>query len=171
MLDVNTGNCISNAVILIQNGRIIEAGSNITIPAGARVTDLGSATILPGLIDAHTHLMARIATEGNQNVNARAAHVKIVSGFDASNDDTQGKNARELITLVKLGLTPLEAICAATTTAADLMGWQDRVGSIEKGKFADLIAVDGDPLADISVLNHVSFVMKGGVHIEIMDRK
>jgi imidazolonepropionase-like amidohydrolase len=95
--------------------------------------------------------------------NALAAHIKIASGFDASEDDTQGKNARELVTLVKLGLTPLEAIRAATTTAAELMAWQDSVGSIEQGKFADLIAVSGDPLADISVLQHVTFVMKGGV--------
>jgi imidazolonepropionase-like amidohydrolase len=52
---------------------------------------------------------------------------------------------------------------AATSSAADLMGWQDRVGSIEHGKFADLIAVQGDPLADITELETVKFVMKGGV--------
>ena len=98
--------------------------------------------------------------------NARALHVKIVCGFDASNDDTQGKNARELVSLVKLGLTPLEAVQAATTVAADLLGWSDQVGSIEKGKFADLIAVDGDPLQDISVLQQVRFVMKGGAQIK-----
>jgi len=98
--------------------------------------------------------------------NARAAHVKIACGFDASNDDTQGKNARELVSLVKLGLPPIEAIQAATTVAAELMGWSDRIGSIEKGKFADLIAVDGDPLQDISALQHVKFVMKGGVQVK-----
>ena len=98
--------------------------------------------------------------------NALALHVKIVCGFDASNDDTQGKNANELVSLVKLGLTPIEAVQAATTVAADLMGWSDRIGSIEKGKFADLIAVDGDPLQDISVLQHVKFVMKGGEQVK-----
>jgi imidazolonepropionase-like amidohydrolase len=98
--------------------------------------------------------------------NAVAAHVKIASGSDASNDDTQGKNALELVTLVKLGLTPLDAIRAATTTAAELMAWQDSVGSIDQGKFADLIAVSGDPLADISVLQHVTFVMKGGAQVK-----
>lgn len=62
----------------------------------------------------------------------------------------------------KLGLTPIEAIRAATVTAAELMGWQDRVGSIAPGKYADIIAVPGDPLSDISVLRNVQFVMKGG---------
>jgi len=98
--------------------------------------------------------------------NARAAHVKIATGFDASNDDTQGKNAQELMSLVKLGLSPLEAIQAATTVASELMGWQDSIGSIDKGKYADLIAVDGDPLHDISLLQHVSFVMKGGAEVK-----
>jgi imidazolonepropionase-like amidohydrolase len=64
--------------------------------------------------------------------------------------------------MTKLGLTPIEAIRAATTSAADLMGWQDKVGSIDVGKYADLIAVAGDPLADVTELEHVKFVMKGG---------
>jgi imidazolonepropionase-like amidohydrolase len=67
---------------------------------------------------------------------------------------------------VKLGLTPIEAIRAATTTAAELMAWQDSVGSIENGRFADIIAVDGDPLADISVLQHVAVVIKGGTQVK-----
>jgi imidazolonepropionase-like amidohydrolase len=91
--------------------------------------------------------------------------VKIASGFDSAEERTQGKNARELASLVKLGLTPLEAIRGATVRAAELMAWQDKVGAIEAGKFADLIAVDGDPLKDISVLQHVTFVMKGGEQV------
>ena len=71
-----------------------------------------------------------------------------------------------MASLVKLGLTPIEAIRAATTTAAELMGWQEFVGSIEKNKFADLIAVDGDPLADISVLQRVVLVIKGGKQVK-----
>jgi len=59
-------------------------------------------------------------------------------------------------------MSPSQAIQAATTVAAEMMGWQDRVGSIEKGKFADIIAVSGDPLKDITELERVKFVMKGG---------
>ena len=98
--------------------------------------------------------------------NAQAAHVRIASGFDAATEDKQGRNAVEPISLVKLGLTPIEAIRAATTTAAELMGWQDSVGSIEENKFADVIAVDGDPLADISVLQHGGLVIKGGKQVK-----
>jgi imidazolonepropionase-like amidohydrolase len=93
---------------------------------------------------------------------AKTLGVKIASGYDAGNAERQGKNADELVALTKRGLTPLEAIRAATTTAAELLGWQDRVGSIETGKYADLIAVEGDPLKDIAVLREVKFVMKGG---------
>lgn len=60
------------------------------------------------------------------------------------------------------GLTPIQIVRMSTTFAANLLGWQDRVGSLEKGKFADLIAVEGDPLKDISLLERVCFVMKGG---------
>jgi len=64
--------------------------------------------------------------------------------------------------MVKLGLTPLQSIQAATVNAADLIGWSDRVGTLEPGKFADIIAVEGDPLADVHTLENVRFVMKGG---------
>lgn len=59
-------------------------------------------------------------------------------------------------------MTPLQAIQSATVTDAELLGWSDKVGSIEAGKWADIIAVDGDPLQDITTLQHVKFVMKGG---------
>ncbi|HLK32816.1 MAG TPA: amidohydrolase family protein [Terriglobales bacterium] len=62
----------------------------------------------------------------------------------------------------KLGLTPLQAIQASTINAADLLGWSDRVGSLEPGHYADLIAVEGDPLKDVTTLERVKFVMKGG---------
>ena len=64
--------------------------------------------------------------------------------------------------MVKFGMTPVQAIRAATLDAAQLMGWQHRVGAIEAGKFADLVAVEGDPIADITELERVKFVMKGG---------
>jgi imidazolonepropionase-like amidohydrolase len=59
-------------------------------------------------------------------------------------------------------LSPARAIQAGTTVNAEVLGWQDQIGSIDKGKFADLIAVSGDPLADITELQRVKFVMKGG---------
>jgi imidazolonepropionase-like amidohydrolase len=59
-------------------------------------------------------------------------------------------------------LTPLQAIQAATVNDADLLGWSDKVGTIEPGKWADIVAVDGDPLADVTTLERVKFVMKGG---------
>jgi imidazolonepropionase-like amidohydrolase len=93
---------------------------------------------------------------------AMSLGVKIASGFDAAGADGQGKNANELVALTKRGMPPLEAIRAATLNAAELMGWEDRVGALEPGHYADLIAVEGDPLADISLLQRVKFVMKGG---------
>jgi imidazolonepropionase-like amidohydrolase len=74
-----------------------------------------------------------------------------------------GQNAREFAYRVRLGQLPIAAIVSATRTAAEIMGWTDRVGTIEAGKFADIIAVGGDPLRDISELERVAFVMKGGV--------
>jgi imidazolonepropionase-like amidohydrolase len=73
-----------------------------------------------------------------------------------------GSNAREFGYRVRLGQSPMAAIASATKTAAEIIGWSDRVGTIEAGKFADLIAVAGDPLKDITELERVSFVMKGG---------
>jgi imidazolonepropionase-like amidohydrolase len=87
--------------------------------------------------------------------------VKVAFGTDAA-VYPHGLNAREFAVMVKLGLTPLQSIQAATVNAADLIGWSDRVGTLEPGKFADIIAVDGDPLADVHTLENVRFVMKGG---------
>ena len=64
--------------------------------------------------------------------------------------------------MVEYGMTPAQAIRSATAMGAELMGWQDRLGTVEKGKFADIIAVTGNPLSDISELERVKFVMKGG---------
>jgi imidazolonepropionase-like amidohydrolase len=89
------------------------------------------------------------------------AGVKIAFGTDAG-VYPHGWNARQFATMVKFGLTPLAAIQSATLNAADLLGLSDRVGAIEPGKFADLIAVQGDPTRDVTVLENVKFVMKGG---------
>lgn len=74
-----------------------------------------------------------------------------------------GDNAKQFLKMVEWGMQPIDAIRAATLNAAELMGWKDKVGEIAPGRNADLIAVAGDPLADVGVLQHVSFVMKGGV--------
>jgi imidazolonepropionase-like amidohydrolase len=73
-----------------------------------------------------------------------------------------GLNAREFAVLVKMGLTPLQALQTATVNASKLLGWEDRIGAVEAGKFADLIAVEGDPTKDVTELERVKFVMKGG---------
>jgi imidazolonepropionase-like amidohydrolase len=73
-----------------------------------------------------------------------------------------GTQNKEFEYMVKFGMTPVQAIRAATTEAALLMGWQDRIGSVQAGKFADLVAVAGDPIADITELERVQFVMKDG---------
>src|SRR5579864_8081433 len=87
--------------------------------------------------------------------------LKIALGTDAA-VYPHGLNAHEFGKMVEMGLTPLQSIQAGTVSAADLLGWSDRVGTIEPGKFADVVAVDGDPLADVHVLENVRFVMKGG---------
>jgi imidazolonepropionase-like amidohydrolase len=88
--------------------------------------------------------------------------ILVGSGVDGSTFP-HGTQALELEALVKrAGMSPSRAIQSATTVNAEMMGWQDRVGSLDKGKYADLIAVSGDPLADITELQRVKFVMKGG---------
>jgi imidazolonepropionase-like amidohydrolase len=101
-----------------------------------------------------------------EKVNAKkaiAAHVKVALGTDAA-VYPHGLNAHELEVYVEqFGMAPLAAIQTGTLNAADLMGWSDKVGSLEPGKWADIIAVKGDPLGDVKLLQHVSFVMKSGV--------
>jgi imidazolonepropionase-like amidohydrolase len=92
---------------------------------------------------------------------ALAAGVKVAFGSGVG-PFPHGTQTKEFEYMVKFGMTPVQAIRAATSEAAQLMGWQDRVGSVEAGKFADLVAVAGDPMADITELERVKFVMKGG---------
>lgn len=93
---------------------------------------------------------------------AVAAGIHIAYGTD-SGVYPHGMNAAQLPYMVKYGMTPMQAVQSATIRAAQLMQWEDRVGSIAPGKYADMIAVDGDALADLHSFMKVGFVMKGGV--------
>lgn len=97
----------------------------------------------------------------------REAGVKIAFGTDAGTMfNLHGKQALEFRLMTEFGFRPAEALLCATKNAADLLRMSDSIGSVEPGKFADIIAVDGDPLRDISVMEHVGFVMKSGVIIK-----
>jgi imidazolonepropionase-like amidohydrolase len=124
-----------------------------TVMVGAHVAP-GRGGVWPRMVDAEKAAFARALKKG----------VKIAFGTDAGGFAwTALPQARELRYYVEYGMTPMQAIQSATAVAADLLGWKDRLGTLEPGKLADLIAVAGDPLADIGELERVSFVMKAGV--------
>ena len=104
----------------------------------------------------------RIGVTGESLRKAVPRGVKIAFGTDAG-VSKHGRNADEFELMVKYGMTPAQALAAATVNAADLLGLTAEVGTLEPGKRADLIAVDGDPLGDVTVLKRVPFVMKDGV--------
>jgi imidazolonepropionase-like amidohydrolase len=91
--------------------------------------------------------------------NALKAGVKVAYGTDIG----QGDHAREFILLAKATMAPADALFAATRNAADLIGASDRIGSVQPGRYADIVAVDGDPLKDVEEFEKVRFVMKGGI--------
>jgi imidazolonepropionase-like amidohydrolase len=95
--------------------------------------------------------------------NCRKAGVRIAFGTDAGGFPwTEINQAEEFQHEVRVGMSPIEAIRSATTVAAELLGWQGKAGVIEKDAFADMAAVAGDPLKDVSVLTKIDWVMKGG---------
>jgi imidazolonepropionase-like amidohydrolase len=110
-----------------------------------------------------TEKAAIIIPAAKQNM-TKAFHsgVRVALGTDAG-VYPHGENGGEFWSMVTLGLTPVQALQAGTINAAELMGWSERVGSISKGKLADMVAVRGDPLADVRLLQHVQFVMKDGL--------
>lgn len=114
---------------------------------------------LPDFLKAKMEMVSRTGKANAKK--AFEAGVKIGFGTDAA-VYPHGLNAHEFAVYVSLGMTPLDAIRTATVNDADLLGWSDKVGTIEAGKFADIIAVDGDPLTDVTTLERVKFVMKGG---------
>lgn len=94
---------------------------------------------------------------------AMKAGVKIAFGTDAGGFDWKVNPAKEFSSMVKFGMTPAQAIRSATVTAAELLGVKDSLGTVEAGKLADIVAVPGDPLNDVTMMEKVDFVMKDGV--------
>jgi imidazolonepropionase-like amidohydrolase len=105
----------------------------------------------------------RETTDAQREGFARAlqAGVRMAFGTD-SGTYPHGMNASQFAYMVKFGMTPIQAIRSATVDAAELLGWRDRVGTLEPGRFADVIAVEGDVLEDVNRLTDVAFVMRGG---------
>jgi imidazolonepropionase-like amidohydrolase len=123
-----------------------------TIYVGEYVAE-GRGGVWPKMIQIHAETFRRALKSG----------VKIAFGTDVGGFDWNINPAIEFPLMVKYGMTPQQALRSANMTAAELLGWQDKLGSVEPGKWADIVAVPGDPFADISVLQRVDFVMKGGV--------
>ncbi len=168
-------NAISAGVDSIEHGSGADRES-IEMMKAHGVFLVPTLSAIDSLVEAHKN--DPISSEGRQKRAAFLQHlrqtiqlamtlgVKIATGSDPTSPDRQGKNADELVALTNRDMSPLDAIRSATLNAAELLGWQNDVGAIEAGKYADLIAVPGDPLVDISVLQRVKFVMKGGTLVK-----
>jgi imidazolonepropionase-like amidohydrolase len=132
-----------------------------TITAGRSVADSAKK---PGYYPALVTPKALAIGPKIQSTFAKAykAGVKIAFGTDAG-VYAHGKNWMEFVYMTEVGMPAMEAIQSATVSAADLIGVSDKIGSIEKGKLADIIAVDGDPIKDVQVMGKVTFVMKDGI--------
>jgi imidazolonepropionase-like amidohydrolase len=132
-----------------------------TILAGKTVAEMAT---IPGHF--HPSVQEKAARIGpliqDMFKRAYAAGVKVAFGTD-SGVSNHGENAREFQYMVEAGMPPMEAILSATRAGADLIGAPDRIGSLQPGRFADLVAVAGNPLTDITEMRRVTFVMKGGM--------
>ncbi len=142
--------------------RMLKAKGVFLVPTGAiwEMEDETAAADAPAWRRERQEGFARGSREGFRK--SVAAGVKIAMGSDSS-VLPHGQNAKEIVWMASHGMTPLQAIRAATVDAAELLGWSDRVGAIAPGKFADIIAVRGNPLEDVTTLERVAWVMKGGV--------
>ena len=116
-----------------------------------------------GLPAMYAGKMRQVTEVARKNIShAFASGVKVAFGTDAA-VYPHGLNAHEFNVYVQMGMTPIQSIQTATVNAADLLGWSDRIGTLDLGKFADIVAVSGDPTKDVTTLEHPVFVMKGGV--------
>jgi imidazolonepropionase-like amidohydrolase len=166
---------------VLAGARTIEHGTFID-DEGIRLIREKGVYLVPTLYVGDYYLNEQPASEGQAKMNEltrkyRAQHMAAVGKaikagvFVGVGTDYVGfpvkQGVRELGLLVEAGMTPMQAIQAATRVNSELLGWQDRIGTLEPGKLADIIAVPGDPLRDLAVLEKVSFVMLGGRPIAV----
>jgi imidazolonepropionase-like amidohydrolase len=145
------------AVLMARNGTFLVP----TVYVQEHVLKAGLSLGIESVILEKEKALAEVHRQGFQC--ALKHHVKIAYGVD----DEPENAAKEFGALVDWGMTPLGAIRAATITGADLLGMADQLGTIETGKYADLIGVEHDPLVDIKTMEHVVFVMKGGQVLKV----
>jgi len=115
----------------------------------------------PKVTPEHRRLMTG-TTDRHRETFQRALKLPLKIAFGSDLDGNQDKAGQEFVWMVKYGMSPLVALRSATSLAAELMGWQDRIGTLEPGKLADVVAVNGDPTQDITEMTRVTFVMKDG---------
>ncbi|HEY1677117.1 MAG TPA: amidohydrolase family protein [Candidatus Sulfotelmatobacter sp.] len=154
---IEHGSYIDDAAIAVMK----EHGTYLvpTLYLGDWMIDNAGLTRLPPPLLAKAQVVIPAARKNIAH--AFASGVKVAFGTDAA-VYPHGMNAHEFAVMVKLGMAPLQAIQSATINAADLLGWSGKVGTLAPGAWADVIAVDGDPGKDVTTLEHVKFVMKGG---------
>lgn len=142
---------------------LLEQGTYLvpTLSAGYLISKHGKQAGLPAFVVEKTEQV--IESHFRSFSNAYQAGAKIAFGTDVGTPfDKHGKQAGEFALMVRAGMAPADAIAAATKVAAELLRWDQKIGTIEAGKFADMIAVDQNPLDDITELERVRFVMKDG---------
>jgi imidazolonepropionase-like amidohydrolase len=102
-------------------------------------------------------------TERHRETFQRALKLGVKIAFGSDLDGNHENAGQEFLWMVRYGMPPLQALKSATSVAAELLGWEDRLGSLEPGKLADVVAVAGNPVDDITAMTRVNFVMKNGV--------
>lgn len=115
----------------------------------------------PKVTPEHRRLMTG-TTDRHRETFQRALKLPVKIAFGTDLDGNHERAGQEFVWMVRYGMAPLVALRSATSVAADLMGWQAKVGTLERGKFADVVAVPGNPVEDITAMTRVSFVMKSG---------
>jgi imidazolonepropionase-like amidohydrolase len=138
-----------------------------TLSTSAFIIDSGAERGTPESEIERSRAMRSVKEEGFRR--ALAAGIPIGYATDAA-VIPHGLNAREFFVRVSLGESPLQSIISATGLNAEILGWADRIGTLAAGKLADIVAVPGDPLRDISVMERVMFVMKDGEVLRLPDR-